>query len=472
MPGLRTSSATELLLRVRRDDSVPLHQQLEGELRDAIRSGRLAQDAVLPSSRALAAELGLSRGVVVEAYEQLVAEGYLLSRPGGATTVACKAVAMPAPTATTGDADPAIAFRYGRPDVSKFPRAAWLRSVRAALTAAPNDRLSYLDGRGMPELREALAGYLNRVRGTAAAPDRIVITSGFLQGFSLVARRLRDAGTSRIAVEDPSEDSPQAVLRSLGLEVVGVPVDESGIRVDVLARSGAGAVLVTPAHQFPTGAVLTPERRAALVAWAAEHDALVIEDDYDAEFRYDREPIGAIQGLAPARVVYAGSASKTLAPGIRIGWLLLPEELIDRVAQAKQDADRGTSAIDQLALADFLCRGEFDRHLRRLRPIYRSRRDALLLALARHTPALRPVGISAGLHVLTWLPSDMDEERVVAEARVRDLGVYGVSSYRITRNGTPGGLLFGYAGLAESMIERGVRLLAAAMEASMPVRRP
>jgi GntR family transcriptional regulator/MocR family aminotransferase len=299
-----------------------------------------------------------------------------------------------------------------------------------------------------------------------------VITSGFLQGFSLLARTLRDAGTSRIAVEDPSEDSPQAVLRTLGLDVVGVPVDESGIRVDSLARSGAGAVLITPAHQFPTGAVLTPERRAALVAWAAEHGALVIEDDYDAEFRYDREPIGAIQGLAPAHVVYAGSASKTLAPGIRIGWLLLPEELTDRVAQAKQDADRGTSAIDQLALADFMARGEFDRHLRRMRPIYRSRRDALLRALARYTPALRPVGISAGLHVLAWLPPGMDEERVVAEARSRDLGVYGVGSYRIARDGAPGALLFGYAGLAESAIERGIRVLAAAMEASMPVRTP
>jgi GntR family transcriptional regulator/MocR family aminotransferase len=359
-----------------------------------------------------------------------------------------------------------IDFRYGRSDVSLFPRSAWLSSLKRVLNEAPSERLSYLDARGAPELKEALAAYLNRVRGTAAHAGHVVISTGYAQGLAIVARVLRAGGATRFAVEDPSENDARATIREAGLDVVGIPVDDSGIRVDALERSDADAVIVTSAHQFPTGAVLPAERRAALVAWAKRSDALIVEDDYDAEFRYDRDPIGAIQGLAADRVIYAGSASKTLAPGLRLGWLLAPGRLVGPLAAAKYAADRGTPSIEQLAFADFLDRGEFDRHLRRVRPIYRARRDALLRSLERHLPELRPIGASAGLHVLAWLPSGIDERRVVDEAARRGLGVYGLRVYWMTPSDAREGLLFGYAGLSEPAIDEGVQILREAVAAA------
>ena len=466
MPRSSTSPPVELLVRLDQAAATPLHHQLERQLRDGVRSGRLRPGSALPSTRALAGELGLSRGVVVEAYEQLVAEGYLASRQGGATRVA--EGATPAtevearPIAPSLDVD----FKYGRPDVSQFPRSTWLRSLRRVLADAPSERFSYLDGRGAPELRDALAAYLGRVRGVCAEADRIIVCSGFGQGIALLCGVLKAAGARSVAVEDPSEDCAAAAIRRSGLELIGIPVDDQGLRVDLLERTSADAVLVTAAHQFPTGAVLPADRRAALVAWATRRGALIVEDDYDAEFRYDREPIGAIQGLAPDRVVYAGSASKTLAPGLRLGWLQVPAALAGSVAAAKEALDRGSPVLDQLAFADFLDRGEFDRHLRRMRPIYRRRRDALLGALARHAPELRPVGASAGLHVLAWLPPGIEESSVVGAAAALGVGVYGLAPYRIAAVDGPQGLLFGYAGLNETSIEAGIRLLATALDAA------
>lgn len=449
----------ELLVQLRRDLAVPLHQQIEGEIRRGIRDGRLRAGTRLPSTRALAADLGLSRGVVVEAYQQLVAEGYLVSRPGGYTEVATTAAAPPRPATTSLARGPRIDFRYGRPDVSQFPRAAWLRSLRRVLNGAPHDRLSYLDGHGAPELCQALADYINRVRGAAAQPANVVICNGFAQGFTLVTRVLAANGRRRLAVEDPSDDNVRSIAVAADLDVVGIPVDEEGIRIDELECSGADAVLVTAAHQFPTGAVLSPRARTALVDWATHHNGLVIEDDYDAEYRYDRAPVGAIQGLAPDHVIYAGSASKTLAPGLRLGWLVVPRGLVESVAASKLAADLGSPVLDQLAFADFLTHGEFDRHLRRMRAIYRRRRNALLEALHEMLPDFRPVGIAAGLHVLTWLPDDVDEATVVDVAGRRGVGVYGLTPYRMHGDGA-GGLLFGYAGLSERKIADGIALLA------------
>jgi GntR family transcriptional regulator/MocR family aminotransferase len=463
VPRSRTSAA-ELLVSLRRDDATPLHGQLEQELRAAVRDGRLRAGAPMPSTRALAAQLGLSRGVVVEAYEQLAAEGYLTTQPGAATRVAREAAP---PVATSLPAASSVAqlvvdFRPGRPDLSQFPRASWLRSLRRVLNEAPSERFSYSDGRGLAELREALAAYLNRVRGTCASPDLVVITNGFTQGLGIVANVLHSAGARRVAVEDPSFYGSRDTLLGAGLEVIGVPVDDNGLRVDTLEETGADAVLVTPAHQYPTGAVLPPKRRAALVEWAGRHGALIVEDDYDAEYRYDREPIGAIHGLAPDRVIYAGSASKTLAPGLRLGWLLVPSRLAGPTADAKLAADHGSPALEQLAFADFVTRGELDRHLRRMRPIYRGRRDALLAALARHLPQFRPTGTAAGLHLLAWLPTALDETAVVARAERHSVGVYGLGPQRMSRGG-PGGLIFGYGTLSEPMLTEGVRLLAEAL---------
>jgi len=467
MPRIRTSSAPELLLAIDRASAEPLHRQLERALRDAVRSGRLAPGATLPSTRALAAESGVSRGIAVEAYEQLVAEGYLETRAGGTTRVARAAAFRPVLPRPTQPVQYEIDFRPGRPDLEAFPREAWLRSLRRTLTSAPAARLGYLDGRGIPELRVELATYLNRVRGTVADPDDIVVSTGFAQGIWLIATILRSDGARRFALEDPSLGDSAHIIGTTGLQVVPIPVDEGGLRVDLLDEAGVAGVLVTPAHQYPTGRVLSPERRAALLTWADRRGGLIVEDDYDAEYRYDREPIGALQGLRPDRVIYAGSASKVLAPGLRLGWLVAPSELATRLAATKKSIDQGSPAIDQLAFADFIARGELDRHLRRMRPIYRRRRDVLLAALARHLPELRPVGAAAGLHILAWLPPDLDPEAIVGAAAAAGIGIGslapGAAVGTTAMPGTPGGLVFGYGIIRERGIDDGLTRLAAVM---------
>ncbi|MEV0585055.1 PLP-dependent aminotransferase family protein [Nonomuraea sp. NPDC050310] len=460
--GTNSGPAEDLLIELDRDAGVPLHRQIEAAIRAGIRDGRLRAGASLPPTRTLAAGLGVSRGVIVEAYQQLVAEGYLASRSGGYTQVAAPPPAAKPPVARR--AVPAAGFKvdfgYGRTDVSQFPRAAWLRSVRAVLTTTPNDRFAYLDGRGVPELRQALCDYLNRVRGTLAVPDDVVICNGYGQGVSLLIQVLARRGARRIAVEDPSSvDDARVLAGAAGLDVIGIPVGPDGILVDALGE--ADALILTPSHQWPTGGVLSAAARAEVIRWARARGALVIEDDYDAEYRYDRAPVGAMQGLAPDHVVYCGTASKTLAPGLRLGWMVLPGHLVADVAEAKLLADRGSSVIDQLTFADFLGRGEFDRHLRRMRPVYRRRRDVLLGALRAHLPELRPAGIAAGQHVVAWLPPGLDEAAVVAAAARRGLGLQGVGTFRLAPG--PGGLIFGYAILGETAITEGVTLLAAAI---------
>jgi GntR family transcriptional regulator/MocR family aminotransferase len=454
-----------MLVPLDRDDRSPLHRQLERRLREGIRSGYLVADSTLPSSRALAGQLGVSRGIVVEAYEQLVAEGYLVSRPGGATRVARSAVPEP----VRREVQPAQQFRFdfrpGRPDVALFPRDAWLRSLRRVLNEAPSERLGYIDGRGVPELREALAAYLNRVRGTAADAADVVICAGFTQGLRLIVRVLASSGARRMALEDPGQPEARRTIAEAGLEPVAIPVDDEGIPVDQLERADADAVLVTSAHQYPTGAVLPPQRRAALVAWAVRREAIIVEDDYDAEFRYDREPIGAIQGLEPERVVYVGSASKILAPGLRLGWMVVPSFLADELARAKKAIDLGSPALEQLAFADFVARGELDRHLRRMRPIYRRRRDALLRALRRHLPELEPVGASAGLHVLVWLPPDTDVEAFNRAAAAAGVGL-DEFAWRATGPNRRLGIIFGYGQIDEGTVDGGVAALAAALASS------
>jgi GntR family transcriptional regulator / MocR family aminotransferase len=456
----KTRTNSGVLVALDHAARIPLHRQIETSIRDSIRAGRLPRRASLPPSRVLAADLGVSRGVVVEAYQQLASEGYLASRAGGYTQVATGSSRATAGLSLARKTPPRIDLSYGRADVSSFPRAAWLRAIRGALAAAPNDLFGYLAGSGVPQLRIAIADYLNRVRGTLAQPDQIVICTGYAQGIALLVDVLAATGAKRLALEDPSSgDDALPAARAAGLEVIGVPVDRDGIRVDILRETSADAVILTPSHQWPTGSVLSAGNRAAVLRWAAEHGAVVIEDDYDAEYRYDRMPVGALQGLAPDRVVYAGSASKTLAPGLRLGWFVMPGRLAEPMAAAKVAADRGSPALEQLALADLITRGEFDRHLRRMRPVYRRRRDALLAALARWLPQLEPAGVSAGLHLVTWLPPHLDESTVVAAAARAGVGIEGVTPYRISHPG-PGGLIFGYATVNEQAIAEGVDILA------------
>lgn len=449
-----------MLVELRRDAELPLHEQVERSIRESIQAGRLAAGAPLPSSRALARELGISRGVVTEAYGQLAAEGYLATRQGAPVRVART-------VRTSGARPPARSmlpsfpyhFHPGLPDLAGFPRDRWLRSLRAAWRQAPIDAVGYPDPRGVPALRQALAGYLGRVRGVAAEPEQTLICTGFSQAFSLICRWLAARGIERIGLEDPGWHPHRLIVEQAGLEVAPIPVDAGGISVDALAAAAVSAVVVTPAHQFPTGVVLSRERRAALIEWAEEGERLIVEDDFDAEFRYDGASLGALQGLAPDRVVYVGSASKRLTPGMRLGWALLPSWLAWPLIQAKAVEDGGSEAIGQLALHDFIERGELDRHIRRMRLRYQRRREALLTALRRHLPQARVAAGTAGLYELVELPEEIDEAALVAAAGERGVGLDGLSLHSFNPAGTPG-LVLGFACLPEPAIDRGIRLLA------------
>jgi len=451
-------------VEIDRAGELPLHEQIERTLRERIRSGRLPSDMRLPSTRSLAQELGVSRGVVTEAYGQLAAEGYLVMSQGAPVRVT-KAVRTASPRAPAHSLLERFAYHFhpGLPDLAGFPREAWLRSLRSALRDSPLGAVGYGDPRGVPELREALADYLGRVRGVDADPEHMLVCTGFMQGFALICRTLRNRGVERIALEDPGWHVHRLIVENAGLEVVPIPVDEEGLRVDDLAKTDAAAVLVTSAHQFPTGAVLGPERRAALIEWA-EEERLIIEDDYDSEYRYDRVAVGALQGLAPEHVAHIGSASKRLAPGMRLGWLLMPSWLTWELTTAKTVEDGGSEVIGQLALCDFIARGELDRHMRRTRLLYQRRRETLLEALARSLPLGRVSSHgAAGLFESVELPAEIDEPALLRAAGTRGVGIEGLALHRYIPGGAPG-LLFGYGNLSEPAIEQGVRLLGEALD--------
>jgi GntR family transcriptional regulator / MocR family aminotransferase len=448
------------LLGIDRRGGLPLHEQLERALRDAIRNGRLESGGCLPSSRGLAEELGVSRGVVTAAYDQLAAEGYLQTRQGAPVRVA-HGVRAQARRPSAPSLLPRFAYEFNPalPDLAGFPRDRWLRSLRTAWREAPLDAVGYGDPRGVPELREALTGYLGRVRGAAADAEHALICTGFRQGLSLACGWLRGNGIERVALEEPGWHAQRLIVEHAGLAVTPIPVDADGIDVGELDASGADVVVVTPAHQFPTGVVLSAERRARLIEWAESGDRLIIEDDYDAELCGER--VGALQGLAPDRVLYIGSASKRLTPGMRLGWMLPPSWLSWALISAKAIEDAGSEIGGQLALADFISRGDLERHLRRMRLRYARRRDALLAALAREVPAWRPSGSAGGLYLLVELPRDVDEPALLAAATRHGVGVEGLSLHSYTGQ-CPPGLVLGHGYLAEPAIERGVRLLAKA----------
>ena len=442
---------------------------LEAALRTAIRDGRLVAGTRLPSTRTLATDLGIARGTVVESYVQLRAEGYLAARTGAGTWVA--AIAAPPPAAAPSPArqrPPRFSFHPGLPDLTAFPHAAWAASLRRGLRKAPAASLGYGDPRGRRALREALAAYLGRTRGVVADPELVVVCAGFRHGLSMLARALRAQGAERIAMEDPCLWLHRDVARGAGLEVAPVPVDERGARTELLVETAAAAAVLGPAHQFPLGCVLRPERRAAAVAWARASGGFVIEDDYDAELRYDRQPVGALQALDPEHVVYAGTASKTLAPGLRLGWLVLPRALLEPVVALRRVEDVHVPAPEQIAFTELLVSGTFERHVRRVRARYRTRRDRLVALLASRALPVTPVGISAGLRVLLELPPDgpSGEELAALGAR-RSIELFPVGpSYR---DGQPArdGVVVGYGGLPEHDFDAGLAALGDLLAAAL-----
>ena len=409
---------------------------MESALRTAISAGRLSPGASLPSTRTLAAELGLARGTVVAAVEQLAVEGLLETRQGALTQVAH----VPPPVTAarsrrTSRKAPLADFTGGEPDLTRFPRAWWAAAVRKSLAHADASTLGYGDPRGSIELRTALVDYLGRTRGVTAAVEHVMVLSGFRQTLAMLARLLHRRGHRRIVIEDPALQVHIELLRAGGLECAPIPVDADGAQVGAIAAHDVRVVQVTPNHHMPLGASLSPTRRSELAAWAASVDGLIIEDDFDGELRYDRRPLRALQALDPGRIAYCGTASKSVVPGLRLGWCVLPPVLVGPAVDALVAMGGPTvSSLDQLAFAELMVSGRYDRHVRTVRTEYRRRRDLLSSALTARVPGVRLEGVSAGLVGLIRLPTGCDEDTVVGRLADRSVAVMPLGLFRSVRS--------------------------------------
>jgi GntR family transcriptional regulator/MocR family aminotransferase len=467
----------DLLVTLERGSS-PLRIQIQDQLRAAIRERRLEAGERLPSTRRLAEQLGVSRGTIVEVYEQLLAEGYVEAAVGSGTRVAAmpagrqagQAPGVAAASASSPTSRPVeIDFEYGIPDLGSVPLTAWTWAVSEATRTLPTAELGDEDPAGSRHLREVVTAYHSRVRSGCAVAEDAVIVSGFRQGLAFVLATLAQSGIRRIALEDPGPREHDFIARRAGLDAVPVPVDDHGVDVGRLRGIGARAVLVTPAHQCPTGVVLSPSRRRDLIAWAAEVDGVILEDDYDAEFRYDRQPVGSLQGLDPNRVIALGSVSKTLAPAIRLGWVLAPTRYVAEIVEEKRLTTRGAPGLDQEALALLIETGRFDRHLRRVRDIYRARRDTLAAEVEHAFGGGRLQGLAAGCHALLRLPDGTSERAVVTTLATMGVRVSGLGHYRFVATDVeaqpdplPPALVLGFGNVTEAQISKGIRKLAQA----------
>jgi DNA-binding transcriptional MocR family regulator len=451
---------------------------LAGKLRDAIADGRLPIGSRLPASRMLAAELHVSRGVVTDAYQRLSENGQLVARGRAGTVVAEVSIPdrPPRPITTaplqtadlfssargTGTLDlfrsvsTTIDLSPGLPDLTAFPRSAWLRAERTVLSKFSADNLAYGDPCGTPIFRVAVSRWLARNRGIQVDPAEVIIVAGVAQALALLARVLAPRGITRIAVEDPGSLGAREQLQAWGIQTPPVPVDNAGLVVEQLHHSAAAAALLTPAHQFPTGVVLSGERRRELLAWAKQ-DGLIIEDDYDAEHRYDRPPVASLRAVAPEQVCYAGSVSKLLAPALRVGWMLVPAQYRQSVIAAKRDTDLGNAVLPQLVLAQLMESGDLERHLRLLRRRHRRRRDAMITALSSHLPGAEIHGAAAGLHLMISFATTFRDVDLAAAAFDRGVKVQPLSWHCQTPHQP--GLVLGYAANPVSTIEQGISLL-------------
>ncbi|WP_254878776.1 PLP-dependent aminotransferase family protein [Streptomyces sp. NA04227] len=466
---------------------------LARQLRLAIADGRLRVNSRLPPTRVLAVELRVSRGVVIEAYRRLTEEGHVEGRRRGGTVVVAAPFgptppegtrphrAPPRPTDTADRSRPGtlfsgapgadvfdalraaparVDFAPGRPDLAAFPRTAWLRAERAVLAGLSADDLGYGDPRGTPQLRHAVAGWLRHTRGLRVEPDEVMIVAGTAQALTLLHPALRADGIDGVAVEDPGSLGTRQHLSNGGLATPPVAVDDEGVRVDALRATAARAVLLTPAHQFPTGVVTSGERRRALLDWARD-GGLILEDDYDAEHRYDRPPVPALRALLADHVCYLGSVSKLLAPALRIGWMVPPPRYREALTEAKRFTDLGNSVLPQLVLARLIETGELERHLRLLRGRHSRRRDAMIDALAEHLPGATVHGAAAGLHLTVTYAPDVPDTDLAAAALAHGVKCQPLSWHRQLPG--PPGLVLGYAAAPPGVIADGVAALGAAL---------
>ena len=468
MSGFQTNLAWDTLLELGDGRHGPLHARLSSALREAIRDGRLPPGSALPPSRALAEDLGCSRWVVTEAYAQLAAEGYVDARVGAGTRVRSlgrAAGGRPAPEAPAAWV-PRIDLAPGLPDLRAFPLGRWVSALRSVASTLPYTELGYPDATGHPRLRHVLAAYLTRVRGALVDPADVTVCRGVADGTGRVCRALRAAGIGAVAVEDPGWHRLREAATTAGLRVVPTRVDGHGLRVgDLDEDPSVRAVIVSPTHQFPTGVVLSAERRGALLDWARRVGGVILEDDYDAEFRYDRRPVGTMQGTDRSRVVLLGSLSKTLSPALGIGWMVAPPAWIGPLRAATGQL-AWPSTLDQLAFAAFLQAGSYDRHLRAARTRYRRRRDRLVRALAERLPDARVLGVAAGLHLLVHFDGAVDCAAVVGRSAAHGMRVANLDAYRCRDDAIGPGLVLGYGNLADGQLDEAVALLAATVAQS------
>ncbi|HZR51557.1 MAG TPA: PLP-dependent aminotransferase family protein [Streptosporangiaceae bacterium] len=446
------------------EPGAPLRRQLEDALRSAIRSGRLPAGAALPPSRHLAEQLGISRGVVVRSYAQLTAEGYLTARRGAATRVALTASGN-APNQRP--VDPPGFFRYelrpGTPDFHQFPRAQWRAALLRALRELPDHGLTYANNCGIAELRNSVAGYLSRVRAVVAEPERVVICCAVSHAMTVLWQVLRARGARRIAVEDPGWRWQRYTVEQAGLTAVPVAVDADGMIVSELAAADVDAVVMTPAHHYPTGVIMTTARRAELITWARRRGALIVEDDYDVEYRFGHDPMPSLQGVAPDLVAFVGTTSKTLAPALRMAWMVPPARLTEDVATVMRATGVTPPTIDQLAMAMFIEDAALERHLRSMRRRYLVKREVLVSALSTYLSAARVSGTAAGLHLLAWLPDGTDEHATATRAREAGVGLHELHRHCTTSAPSPPALLLGFAYPTESDLIAATTIIADAL---------
>lgn len=473
-PARTLDAVRDLLLDI--DPAMGRRAGLEQAIREAIRGGRLAAGSAMPSTRALATDQGLSRSTVVAAYEQLSTEGYLIVKQGAATLVAEVHVGDAAPdgrqvepnggdiASTAGSvsgirpSQRAVDFRPGEPDGSLFPRAAWMRSLRRVITDSEDDLFSYGDPLGHRSLRIELSGYLGRSRAVSADPSQVSIFGGATASASFIGELFARMDITAVAMEDPGSFLIRTALELVGMTVVPMPMDDEGLRVDLLDRSGVGAVVVTPANQYPTGVTMSPARRSDLLRWARDRKAWIVEDDYDGEFRYDRQTIGALQGLDPERVLYIGTASKSLSPGLRLSWLVVPAE-IGGILAAVKHLRGAPSSIDQVCLGDFIATGELDRHLRQVRKVYQRRHEVVHRELTSAAPWLQLPAIAAGLHLAATIRSPrITERRLVEAAAASSIRLLGFKVHWMAAPASEG-VVLGFSRLPEHSFAAGVERL-------------
>jgi len=467
MPALRVagmprSPHADLDLHLEVGETRPA-RALERALRDAIAAGRVSPGGRLPASRGLAADLGIARTTVAEVYGQLTAEGWLESRVGAGTWVAQTAAQGPSGRETAAPGTGPRPYFGGIPDTSLFPRREWAAAARRAADVTAAAELGYPDRRGSLRLRQELAGYLRRTRGAQASAERIVIGQGFSGLLTLVCRAMAGAGARRLAVEEYGHRAHREIAAAAGLDLVPLRVDGEGADVTRLGPDIDG-VLLTPAHQFPTGVPLSPARRRAVTAWARDSGGLVIEDDYDGEFRYDRRAVGALQGMAPGHVIYIGTASKALAPAVGLGWAVVPAARMAMLLAQRPVLGEPRDTLNQLTLAEFIAAHSYDRHVRRMRAEYRRRREYLAAHLAARAPAARLAGVPAGIQALVALPDGTDPDRVTAAGLLRGLAFSALREYAASGGAHPAAVVLGFGASPATRALADIDLAVAAIE--------